>query len=194
MALPGDYKKLKNKWLNKTHSVGSPDLDALITLIGSNNQSDDIISGNIKVISRDLTLTAGDSIGFKITGSSGSYIKSIRADNFNIKYVSQMTGTSVVDSSAKSLNLSDEGTYNAYYAEFSPVSYNINDVIISTDDCLELGLYSNDSVYAIITNNTDNSINGSFIICVQEIEGSASFIGLTPTTDLQPMTEMSNYG
>ena len=32
MASPEDYKKLENVWLNKTHSVGSPDLDALIDI------------------------------------------------------------------------------------------------------------------------------------------------------------------
>lgn len=32
MASLGDYKKLYLKWLNKTHKVGSPELDALIDL------------------------------------------------------------------------------------------------------------------------------------------------------------------
>ena len=32
MASPGDYKNLENKWLNKTHSIGSPELDALIDI------------------------------------------------------------------------------------------------------------------------------------------------------------------
>lgn len=32
MALADDYKKLVNKWLTKTHSVGSPELDALIEM------------------------------------------------------------------------------------------------------------------------------------------------------------------
>ena len=32
MALPDDYKALINKWLTKTHTVGSPELDALIDI------------------------------------------------------------------------------------------------------------------------------------------------------------------
>jgi hypothetical protein len=33
MANSGDYKKLNNKWLNKTHTIGSPELDALIDTV-----------------------------------------------------------------------------------------------------------------------------------------------------------------
>jgi len=50
MALPGDYKKLKNKWLNKNNKNGSPLLDSLIS-ISSNTVSDfyaEVSKGNIE--------------------------------------------------------------------------------------------------------------------------------------------------
>lgn len=49
MALADDYKKLVNKWLNKTHTIGSPELDALIDIerfTGTSRQEVDMSSGN----------------------------------------------------------------------------------------------------------------------------------------------------
>tara|TARA_R110000765_G_scaffold402510_1_gene498316 strand:- start:1466 stop:2200 length:735 start_codon:yes stop_codon:yes gene_type:complete len=49
MALAEDYKKLVNKWLNKTHTIGSPILDALIDIerfTGTSRQEIDMVVGN----------------------------------------------------------------------------------------------------------------------------------------------------
>lgn len=49
MALADDYKKLINKWLTKTHSIGSPELDALINiehLVGTTRQEVEMTDGN----------------------------------------------------------------------------------------------------------------------------------------------------
>jgi len=37
MANQDDYKNLENKWLTKTHSIGSPELDALISIDGNSS-------------------------------------------------------------------------------------------------------------------------------------------------------------
>ena len=193
MALPGDYKKLINKWLNRNHTVGSPDLDALIDISSAFNTNGDTIPGNLKVISRDFSLAAGDSVGFKITASGGTFIKFIHAEGFNVKYLSSMSGTTIDIGSAKSLNLTDNGDYIAHYLELSNVLYDNNDVVISHSSPLDVGVYSDNEVYAIITNNTSASINGQFTIGVQKINDFAGAFGLIPTTDLQPTTEMSDY-
>ena len=49
MALADDYKKLINKWLTKTHSIGSPELDALIDIehfTGTSRQEVEMADGN----------------------------------------------------------------------------------------------------------------------------------------------------
>ena len=194
MALLWDYKKLLNKWLNKTHTIGSPDLDALIDISNSTSASYNPVSGNLKVISRGLTLSSGDSIGFKITASGGTFIKFVHADGFNIKYLSTMTGGAIDIGSAKSLNLTDDGDYVAHYLELSDVLYNNDDIVISHTSPLDTGIYSDNEVYAVITNNTDTSIIGQFTIGIQKINDFTGTFGLIPTTDLQPTTEMSNYG
>ena len=131
MAALNDYKKLLTKWLTRTHQVGSPDLDALIDISNSTSASYGPVSGDLKVISRDLTLVAGESIGFKITASGGTFIKFIHAEDFNIKYLSAITGNTINIGSAKSLNLTDDGDYIAHYLELSDVLYNADDVVIS---------------------------------------------------------------
>lgn len=194
MALLWDYKKLLNKWLNKTHTIGSPDLDALIDISNSTSASYNPASASLKVISRDLTLLGGDSIGFKITASGGTFIKFIHAEGFNIKYLSTMTGSTINIGSAKSLNLTDDGDYIAHYVELSDVLYGNDDVVISHSSPLDTGIYSDNEVYAVITNNNDSSIIGQFTIGVQKIDNFTGVFGLIPTTDLQPTTEMSDYG
>ena len=194
MALLWDYKRLINKWLNKTHTIGSPDLDALIDISNSASASYGPVSGDLKVISRDLTLLAGDSIGFKITASGGTFIKFIHAEGLNIKYLSSMEGIALNIGSAKSLNLTDDGDYVAHYLELSDVLYNNDDIVISHSSPLDTGIYSDNEVYAVITNDTASTISSAFTIGVQKINDFTGTFGLIPLTNLQPTTEMSDYG
>lgn len=194
MALLWDYKKLLNKWLNKTHTIGSPDLDALIDISNSTSASYGPVSGDLKVISRDLTLLSGDSIGFKITSSGGTFIKFIHAEEFNIKYLSNIEGNAINIGNAKSLNLTNNGDYVAHYLELSDVLYNNEDIVISHASPLDTGIYSDNEVYAVITNDTAATISSAFTIGVQKIDDFTGTFGLIPTSDLQPTTEMSTYG
>ena len=59
---------------------------------------------------------------------------------------------------------------------------------------LNTGIYSDNEVYAVITNNTDSTIFSQFTIGVQKINDFTGTFGLIPTTNLQPTTEMSDYG
>lgn len=105
-----------------------------------------------------------------------------------------MTGSTINIGSAKSLNLTDDGDYIAHYVELSDVLYGNDDVVISHSSPLDTGIYSDNEVYAVITNNNDSSIIGQFTIGVQKIDNFTGVFGLIPTTDLQPTTEMSDYG
>ena len=194
MASPGDYKELYLKWLNKTHTIGSPDLDALIDISDSVSASFGVTSGELKVISRDLDLNAGDSIGFKITGTGGTFIKFIHAEGFNIKYLETLTGTISATGNAKSLNLTGNDDFVVDYVEYSSVSLNLADVVMSHASELNIGIYSDNEVYAIITNDTAATISSAFTIGVEKIHDFTSTLGLVPTTNLTPTTEMSTYG
>jgi hypothetical protein len=194
MASPGDYKELYLKWLNKTHTVGSPDLDALIDISNSISASHGVTTGELKVISRDLDLTTGASIGFKITATGGTFIKYIHAEGFNIKYLSILSGTISDTGTDKSLNLTGNDDFDVNYVEYSSVTFNLADVVISHASELNIGIYSDNEVYAIITNDTAETISSAFTIGVEKINDFTSTLGLMPDTNLQPTTEMSNYG
>lgn len=169
MASPGDYKELYLKWLNKTHTIGSPNLDALIDISNSISASHSATSGDLKVISRDLDLNTGESIGFKITASGGTFIKYIHAEGFNIKYLSTLSGTISDTGTAKSLNLTGNDEFTVNYTEYSSVTFDLNDVVISHASQLNIGIYSDNEVYAIITNDTAATISSAFTIGVLKI-------------------------
>lgn len=58
MAIKGDYKKLYLEWLTKTHSVGSPELDALIDIsINSETPRNDTANVNIIEINSETATT-----------------------------------------------------------------------------------------------------------------------------------------
>tara|TARA_R110000744_G_scaffold380393_1_gene501049 strand:- start:378 stop:1220 length:843 start_codon:yes stop_codon:yes gene_type:complete len=67
MALPDDYKALINKWLTKTHTVGSPELDALIGIEGNTGTAKDFLfelaQGNIPGKSSFGFITKNDNVG-----------------------------------------------------------------------------------------------------------------------------------
>jgi hypothetical protein len=80
------------------------------------------------------------------------------------------------------------------YTELSNVTYNIDDIIISHASELNIGVYSDNEVYAIINNDTAATISSAFTIGVEKINDFTSTLGLMPDTNLQPTTEMSTYG
>lgn len=194
MASPGDYKELYLKWLNKTHTIGSPDLDALIDISNSISASHGVTTGELKVISRDLDLLVAESIGFKITATGGTFIKYIHAEGFNIKYLSALSGTISGTGIAKSLNLTGNDDFEVDYIEYSGVTFNLADVVISHASELNIGIYSDNEVYAIISNDTAATISSAFTIGIEKINDFTSTLGLMPDTNLQPTTEMSDYG
>ncbi|URC15382.1 hypothetical protein JLT2_14 [Paraglaciecola Antarctic JLT virus 2] len=152
-----------------------------------------VLSGTMHAVNNPFTLQPGESMGFKITASGGTFIRFVFADSLTVKYVTVFTGLLEKLGGSKPLNQSVNNGYKAFYEVWSSPDYSDDNVILSGMSPLNVGFYSDDNVFVIIKNNTSAPVSDIFSAGLQSVGSFTLPYGLSPDTILTPTTEMSVY-
>lgn len=167
-----------------------------VTSLNVSNQDSldaSVLSGTIHAVHNDFTLLAGESVGYKIRAAGGTFVRFVYADSLTVKYVTSFTGLPVSLGSSRPLNQSVDNGYHAYFGRYTNLVLSEDDVILSGGAPLSLGIYSDDDLYIVVTNNTAATVTDSFSAGLQSVGSFAIPYGLQSNTALTATTEMSLY-
>lgn len=189
--VPGNWSDLLDlqSQAYNTDNIGVTSIN--ITDQGSLSAS--TIAGTMHAVNNDFSLTAGESVGYKIRGAGGTFVRFVHADAITVKYVTSFTGLIVKLGNSKALNQSVDNGYNAYYERYTNLVFSEDDVILSGGAPMTHGMYSDNDIYIVITNNTASIIADSFSAGLQSVGSFTVPYGLSANTLLTETTEMSIY-
>ena len=95
--------------------------------------------------------------------------------------------------SSRSLNLSVDNGYRAFYDKFKDPVFAESDVILSGQAPINTEVFSEGDVFIVVKNNTSNTVTDSFSAGLQSVGAFTTPYGLTASTALTATTEMSIY-
>jgi hypothetical protein len=189
--VPGAWSDLLDKQLS-THTTDSAG-KVSVNVSDTNTVAQAVLSGEMHAVNNEITLLAGESVGFKIRAAGGTFVRFVNADGLTIKYVTSFTGLLLLLGSSKSLNVSIDNGYRAFYDKFKDAAFAESDVILSGQAPINTEMFSENDVFIVVKNNTSNTVTDSFSAGLQSVGAFTVPYGLTATTALTTTTEMSTF-
>tara|TARA_R110000744_G_scaffold3810_1_gene14076 strand:+ start:207 stop:821 length:615 start_codon:yes stop_codon:yes gene_type:complete len=189
--VPGAWSDLLDKQLSAhtTAAVGT----VSVSISDVNSVAQAVLNGAMHSVNNEFTLLAGESVGFKIRAAGGTFVRFANADGLTIKYVTSFTGLLLLLGSSRSLNLSVDNGYRAFYDKFKDPVFAESDVILSGQAPINAEVFSEDDVFIVVKNNTSNTVTDSFSAGLQSVGAFTAPYGLTASTALTAITEMIIY-
>ena len=189
--VPGAWSDLLDKQLSAhtTAAVGT----VSVSISDVNSVAQAVLNGAMHSVNNEFTLLAGESVGFKIRAAGGTFVRFANADGLTIKYVTSFTGSLLFLGGSRSLNLSIDNGYRAFYDKFKDPVFAESDVILSGQAPINTEVFSEDDVFIVVKNNTSGTVTDSFSAGLQSIGAFTTPFGLTATTALTATTEMIIY-
>jgi hypothetical protein len=173
----------------KTDAGGTTSLN----ISDSNSVAGAVLIGSMHAVNNEFTIEAGDSVGFKIRAAGGTFVRFANADGLTIKYVTSFTGNLLLLGSSRSLNLTIDNGYRAFYDKYDELVFLDKEVILSGQAPINTELYANNDVYIVVKNNTAQTVTDSFSAGLQSVGEFTFPFGLYPNTTLTSTTEMLTY-
>ena len=189
--VPGAWSDLLDKQLSAhtTAAVGT----VSVSISDVNSVAQAVLNGAMHSVNNEFTLLAGESVGFKIRAAGGTFVRFANADGLTIKYVTSFTGLLLLLGSSRSLNLSVDNGYRAFYDKFKDPVFAESDVILSGQAPINTEVFSEGDVFIVVKNNTSNTVTDSFSAGLQSVGAFTTPYGLTASTALTATTEMIIY-
>ena len=189
--VPGAWSDLLDKQLSAhtTAAVGT----VSVSISDVNSVAQAVLNGAMHSVNNEFTLLAGESVGFKIRAAGGTFVRFANADGLTIKYVTSFAGSLLFLGSSRSLNLSIDNGYRAFYDKFKDPVFAESDVILSGQAPINTEVFSENDVFIVVKNNTSNTVTDSFSAGLQSIGAFTAPYGLAANTALTATTEMSIY-
>ena len=189
--VPGAWSDLLDKQLSthKTDSAGT----VSVSISDVNSVAQAVLGGSMHAVNNEFTLLAGESVGFKIRAAGGTFVRFANADGLTIKYVTSFTGLILFLGGSKSLNLTSDNGYRAFYDKFKDPVFSESDVILSGQAPINTEIFAQNDVFIIVKNNTGSTVTDSFSAGLQSVGAFTTPFGLTATTALTATTQMSIY-
>jgi hypothetical protein len=189
--VPGAWSDLLDKQLS-AHTTGAAGTVS-VSISDVNSVAQAVLSGSVQAVNNEFTLLAGESVGFRIRAAGGTFVRFANADGLTVKYVTSFTGLLLLLGSSKSLNVSIDNGYRAFYEKFKDPVFAESDVILSGQAPINTEMFSENDVFIVVKNNTSNTVTDSFSAGLQSVGAFTAPYGLTATTALTATTEMSTF-
>ena len=189
--VPGAWSDLLDKQLSAhtTAAVGT----VSVSISDVNSVAQAVLNGAMHAVNNEITLLSGESVGFKVRAAGGTFVRFVNADGLTVKYVTSFTGLILLLGSSRSLNLSVDNGYRAFYDKFKDPVFADSDVILSGQAPINTEVFSENDVFIVVKNNTLNTVTDNFSVGLQSVGAFTAPFGLTATTVLTPTTQMSIY-
>ena len=189
--VPGAWSDLLDKQLSAhtTAAVGT----VSVSISDVNSVAQAVLNGAMHAVNNEITLLSGESVGFKVRAAGGTFVRFVNADGLTVKYVTSFTGLILLLGSSRSLNLSVDNGYRAFYDKFKDPVFADSDVILSGQAPISTEVFSENDVFIVVKNNTLNTVTDNFSVGLQSVGAFTAPFGLTATTVLTPTTQMSIY-
>ena len=189
--VPGAWSDLLDKQLSAhtTAAVGT----VSVSISDVNSVAQAVLNGAMHAVNNEITLLSGESVGFKVRAAGGTFVRFVNADGLTVKYVTSFTGLILLLGSSRSLNLSVDNGYRAFYDKFKDPVFADSDVILSGQAPISTEVFSENDVFIVVKNNTLNTVTDNFSVGLQSVGAFTAPFGLAATTVLTPTTQMSIY-
>jgi hypothetical protein len=189
--VPGAWSDLLDKQLS-THTTDSAG-KVSVNVSDTNTVAQAVLSGTMHAVNNEITLLAGESVGFKIRAAGGTFVRFVNADGLTIKYVTSFTGLVLAFGVSKSLNLTIENGYRAFYDKYTNLVFTDHQIILSGQAPMTTEVFAANEVYIVVKNNTGQTVTDNFSAGLQSVGEFTNPYGLTATTALTATTEMIIY-
>lgn len=189
--MPGAWSDLLDKQLS-TLKTDENNVVSVRTFDGE-SIANAVLVGAMHAVNSEFTLPAGDSVGFKIQAAGGTFVRFANADGLTVKYVTSFTGDLQELGSSRSLNLTVDNGYRAFYSKFTNLVFSESEVILSGQAPINTEVYSDGNAYVVVKNNTAQTVSDSFSAGLQSVGAFTIPYGLQADTALTATTEMSIY-
>tara|TARA_R110000822_G_C15130564_1_gene475074 strand:+ start:55 stop:669 length:615 start_codon:yes stop_codon:yes gene_type:complete len=190
-VVPGAWSDLLDKQLSthKTDNAGK----VSVNVSDTNTVAQAVLSGTMHAVNNEITLLAGESVGFKIRAAGGTFVRFVNADGLTIKYVTSFTGLVLELGVSKSLNLTIDNGYRAFYDKYTNLVFTDHQIILSGQAPMSTEVFAANEVYIVVKNNTGQTVTDNFSAGLQSVGEFTTPYGLTATTALTATTEMIIY-
>jgi hypothetical protein len=189
--VPGAWSDLLDKQLStiKTDSAGK----VSVKVSDTNTVAQAVLSGAMHAVNNGITLLAGESVGFEIRAAGGAFARFVNADGLTIKYVTSFTGVVLELGQSKSLNLTIDNGYRAFYNKYTNPVFTDDQIILSSQAPMSTEVFSANEVYIVVENNTGQTVTDNFSAGLQSVGEFTTPYGLEPSTALIATTQMSIF-
>jgi hypothetical protein len=189
--VPGTWSDLLDKQLS-THTIDSAG-KVSVNVSDANTVAQAVLSGTMHAVNDEITLLAGESVGYKIRAAGGTFVRFVNADGFTVKYLTSFDGLIFGLGVSKSLNRTTENGYRAFYTKYINLIALDSEVILSGRAPMSTEVFGASEVYIQIKNNTGETVTDNFSAGLQSVGEFTTPYGLTATTALTATTQMSIY-
>jgi hypothetical protein len=189
--VPGAWSDLLDKQLS-THTTDNAG-KVSVNVSDTNTVAQAVLSGTMHAVNNEITLLAGESVGFKIRAAGGTFVRFVNADGLTIKYVTSFTGLVLELGVSKSLNLTIDNGYRAFYDKYTNLVFTDHQIILSGQAPMATEVFAANEVYIVVKNNTGQTVTDNFSAGLQSVGEFTTPYGLTATTALTATTEMIIY-
>tara|TARA_R110000803_G_scaffold108281_1_gene176538 strand:+ start:43 stop:657 length:615 start_codon:yes stop_codon:yes gene_type:complete len=189
--VPGAWSDLLDKQLS-THTTDSAG-KVSVNVSDTNTVAQAVLSGTMHAVNNEVTLLAGESVGFKIRAAGGTFVRFANVDGLTVKYVTSFTGLILELGVSNRLNRTIDNGYRAFYDKYTNVVFSGSQVILSGKAPLTTEIFAERQVYIVVKNNTNQTVTDNFSAGLQSVGSFITPYGLTATTALTATTQMITY-